>query len=68
MTVEILFNSSKSLPPKYERIEFGKYAIRTIATLKESLLDTHEHLILQFDDIWKEKIVAYLRNMTCRIC
>jgi len=55
MTVEILFNSSKSLPPKYERIEFGKYAIRTIATLKESLLDTHEHLILQFDDIWKEK-------------
>jgi hypothetical protein len=52
--VEILFESSKSLPAKFNEIQFGKYAISTIPTIKKSFNDTHEHFILRFDDVWKE--------------
>ena len=53
--IEILFNSSKTLDPNYSQIEFGKYKIKTVPTLKESLTDTQESFILQFYDDWKEK-------------
>ena len=54
INIEILFNSSKSLEPKHQEIKFGKYKIRTIPTLKESLTDTNENLILEFQDVWKK--------------
>lgn len=53
-SIEILFNSSKSLDPKYSEMKFDKYNIRTIPTMKESLFDSHESFILEFNDVWKE--------------
>jgi hypothetical protein len=52
--VEVLFTSSKTLEPRLKEITFGKYRISPIPTAKESLDDTHESFILEFQDLWKE--------------
>jgi hypothetical protein len=52
--VEILFTSSKALEPGLKEVRFNKYRISSIPTAKESLDDSHENLVLDFQDLWKE--------------
>lgn len=51
---KILFSSSKSLEPELREVTFGKYKICSVPTPRESLIDTHENLLLEFYDLWKE--------------
>ena len=37
-----------------EEVTFGKYKLRSIPTPMESIDDTHESLMLEFQDFWKE--------------
>lgn len=54
MDVKILFTSSKTLEPQLREVAFDKYKISSIPTARESLTDTHENLLLEFYDLWKE--------------
>ena len=54
LNIEVLFSSSKSLNPDFSKIRFGKYEITTLPTIKESLADTKENCLLNFQDVWKE--------------
>lgn len=56
--VEILFTSSKALDPRSKEVTFGKYRLRSVPTAKESLDDTHQSCILEFQDSWKEGQVS----------
>jgi len=50
----MLFTSSKALEPRLKEVRFGKYALSSIPTARESLNDSHEGHILDFQDLWKE--------------
>ena len=52
--VKILFTSSKTLAPQLREVTFDKYKISSIPTAREALTDTHENLLLEFYDLWKE--------------
>lgn len=54
IVVEILFTSSRALEPGLKEVRFNKYRISSIPTAKESLDDSHENLVLDFQDLWKE--------------
>jgi len=54
LQIEILFTSSKAFVPVLEEVTFGKYKLRSIPTARESIDDTHESLILEFQDVWKK--------------
>jgi hypothetical protein len=53
MDIEILFTSSKTLESKLREITFDIYKIYSVPTIRESLSDTHESLLLKFSDVWK---------------
>lgn len=52
--IKILFTSSKSLKPPSREVPLDKYKISSIPTARESLSDTHENLLLEFYDLWKD--------------
>jgi hypothetical protein len=56
--VEILFTASKAWDPRLKEVTFDKYKLRSVPTAKESLADTHEGLILEFQDLWKKGQVS----------
>ena len=51
--VKILFTSSKTLEPRLREVTFDKYKISSIPTARESLTDTREDYLLEFNDLWK---------------
>lgn len=54
LDVEILFTSSKFLNPQLARVKFDKYKISSVPTPRESLSDSHERILLEFYDFWKD--------------
>jgi hypothetical protein len=56
--VEILFTSSRAWDPRLEEVTFDKYKLRSVPTARESLDDTHESLILGFQDSLEEGQVS----------
>lgn len=56
--VEILFTSSKAWDPGLKEVTFDKYKLRSVPTARESLDDTHESLILEFQDSLEEDQVS----------
>src|SRR3989304_2847565 len=54
LNIEVLFTSSKSLKPSISQVNFGKYEITTIPTIRESISDTKESCLLKFKDVWSE--------------
>ena len=54
LQIEILFTSSKAFDPSLKEITFDKYKLKSIPTAKDSLEDTHENIMLEFKDFWKE--------------
>jgi hypothetical protein len=54
LQIEILFTSSKAFDPVLKEVTFAKYRLRSIPTARESMHDTHESLILEFQDVWKK--------------
>ena len=65
LNIEVLFTSSKTLEPKLKEITFSRYKIRTIPTAKESLNDTSESFLLEFQDLWKEGQIASNPKTEC---
>ena len=58
LDIGVLFTSSKTLEPKLKEVTFSKYRIWTIPTARESLADTSESFLLEFQDLWKEGQIA----------
>jgi len=55
---EILFTSSKDWDPRLKEVTFGKYKLSSVPRVRESVEDTHESLILEFEDSWAEGQVS----------